>query len=176
VVKSARSCQKPKTLRRNGKRIRLPGESAISWNQQGPRGLQGLQGVQGVPGVQGVRGLQGSVGPSDAHYAHNGGPVLGPGDYIGYGLMTVDNSANATTPASFHGSFSPPSGTGATSTTPSSFGTAPGGGKVTIPLEGVFHFPNGGASGFTLSPDSVGAGGITVSGDLIFVHVGTASP
>src|SRR5258706_461338 len=35
VVKSANSCQKPKTVRRNGKKVRLPGEFAVPWNQQG---------------------------------------------------------------------------------------------------------------------------------------------
>jgi hypothetical protein len=37
-------------------RRRDPGETAISWSQQGPRGLQG---VQGVPGPQGVAGQSG---------------------------------------------------------------------------------------------------------------------
>src|SRR5690242_3806597 len=41
VVKSASSCRKTKTVRRGRRRVRIPGESAIAWNQQGPRGLQG---------------------------------------------------------------------------------------------------------------------------------------
>src|SRR5947209_13421020 len=39
VVKSSSSCQKASGRARH----RNPGESAISWNQLGPRGLQGLQ-------------------------------------------------------------------------------------------------------------------------------------
>src|SRR5436309_5125811 len=50
VVTGARSCQKAKTIRRNGKKVRLPGEFAVSWNQQGPRGLQGAKGQSGVDG------------------------------------------------------------------------------------------------------------------------------
>ena len=64
VVKSASSCQKAsgRGARRN------PGESAISWNQQGRPGLQGGQGLQGVQGGQGGQGQPGGAGqpgPSD---------------------------------------------------------------------------------------------------------------
>jgi hypothetical protein len=55
VVTSARSCHA--TRRRHG-RVVDPGESAIAWNQQGPRGLQG----QGIRGPQGLQGLQGNMG------------------------------------------------------------------------------------------------------------------
>jgi hypothetical protein len=59
VVKSASSCQKPTTVRRHGKRVRLPGELAVSWNQQGPRGLQGTLGIQGTQGQKGDTGAPG---------------------------------------------------------------------------------------------------------------------
>jgi hypothetical protein len=39
-------------------------EKALSWNQQGPRGLQGVPGQPGPQGVQGVRGLSGPPGPT----------------------------------------------------------------------------------------------------------------
>jgi hypothetical protein len=42
------------------------GETPISWNQTGPRGLTGLQGpqgAQGLPGQQGPQGPQGAQGP-----------------------------------------------------------------------------------------------------------------
>lgn len=48
VVKSASSCQKPKTVQRKGKRVRLPGEFAVAWNQQGRQGAQGIQGQAGT--------------------------------------------------------------------------------------------------------------------------------
>src|SRR2546421_11395661 len=72
VVKSAGSCQKA----RGRGRQRTLGESAISWNRQGPAGLQGLQGVQGVQGVQGQNGDTGPTGPSDIHIAGVGSQVL----------------------------------------------------------------------------------------------------
>jgi hypothetical protein len=50
VVKTASSCRKTKTVRRGNRRVRIPGESAIAWNQQGPRGLQGIQGNGGPVG------------------------------------------------------------------------------------------------------------------------------
>jgi hypothetical protein len=56
VVAKASSCRRAKTVKRGSRRVRIPGESAITWNQQGPRGLQGGQGVNGVNGVQGPPG------------------------------------------------------------------------------------------------------------------------
>jgi hypothetical protein len=53
VVAKASSCRKTKTVRRGTRRVRIPGESAIAWNQQG---LRGLQGAQGLPGAQGTPG------------------------------------------------------------------------------------------------------------------------
>jgi hypothetical protein len=78
VVKSASSCQKPSTVRRKGRRVRLPGEFAVAWNQQGRQGAQGLQGqagtnatVNGVPAGGDLTGTfpapsiaAGVVGPS----------------------------------------------------------------------------------------------------------------
>lgn len=58
VVKSASSCVRPQGRGRH----RNPGETAISWSQQGPRGLQGLQGAQGIQGTQGQKGDPGTPG------------------------------------------------------------------------------------------------------------------
>src|SRR3982074_3736794 len=51
VVAKASSCLKAKTVKRGNRRVRIPGESAIAWNQQGLRGLQGLQGLRGLQGT-----------------------------------------------------------------------------------------------------------------------------
>src|SRR6266550_478738 len=51
VVKSAGSCQKAKTVRRNGKRVRLPGEFAVAWNQKGQPGANGTNGTNGTNGA-----------------------------------------------------------------------------------------------------------------------------
>jgi hypothetical protein len=56
VVKAASSCRKTKTVRRGTRRVRIPGESAIAWNQQGRPGIQGIQGLQGLQGNQGPPG------------------------------------------------------------------------------------------------------------------------
>jgi hypothetical protein len=53
VVTKASSCVKAKTVKRGSRRVRIPGESAIAWNQQGRQGVQvalGTQGGQGPPG------------------------------------------------------------------------------------------------------------------------------
>jgi hypothetical protein len=49
VVSSSSSCHRAKGRGRH----RDPGETAISWSQQGPRGLPGVQGIQGPQGVPG---------------------------------------------------------------------------------------------------------------------------
>jgi hypothetical protein len=55
VVKSANSCAKA-----HGRGThRQPGETAISWSQQGPPGLQGTQGDPGTPGQKGDPGTPG---------------------------------------------------------------------------------------------------------------------
>ena len=54
VVKSASSCRKTKTIRRGRRHVRVRGESAIAWNQKGPRGLQGTPGIKGDPGAPGT--------------------------------------------------------------------------------------------------------------------------
>ena len=56
VVKSASSCQKAKTVRRNGKRVRLPGEFAVAWNQKGQPGGNGTNGINGTNGTNGSNG------------------------------------------------------------------------------------------------------------------------
>ena len=72
VVGSSSSCRKAKTVRRGSRRIRIPGESAIAWNQLGRPGLQGLQGAQGVQGVSGQTGDTGATGPSDIYAVGTG--------------------------------------------------------------------------------------------------------
>src|SRR3977135_2920650 len=44
VVARASSCRTTKTVKRGNRRVRVPGESAIAWNQQGRPGLQGQAG------------------------------------------------------------------------------------------------------------------------------------
>jgi hypothetical protein len=57
VVKSANACQKPKSIRRKGKRVRLPGEFAVAWNQQGRQGAPGTNAtVNGVPAAGDLTG------------------------------------------------------------------------------------------------------------------------
>jgi hypothetical protein len=76
LVAKASSCRKTKTVRRGSRRVRIPGESAVTWNQQGRPGLQGGPGAQGV---QGLKGDQGLVGPT-AGFAStvNGTPPTNP--------------------------------------------------------------------------------------------------
>jgi hypothetical protein len=63
VVAKASSCRKAKSVKRGGRRIRIPGESAIAWNQQGPPGAagQGAPGKDGAPGNGGAPGAPGSA-------------------------------------------------------------------------------------------------------------------
>jgi hypothetical protein len=58
VVKGANSCAKAHGRGRH----RDPGETAISWSQQGPPGQPGLQGTPGQQGDPGTPGLKGDPG------------------------------------------------------------------------------------------------------------------
>jgi hypothetical protein len=51
VVASASLCRKTKTVRRGGRRVRIPGETAIVWNQQGRPGATGTNGTKGTNGT-----------------------------------------------------------------------------------------------------------------------------
>jgi hypothetical protein len=53
VVGSATSCRKARTITRNGKKVRLPGELAIAWNETGAAGMTGATGPSGVQGLPG---------------------------------------------------------------------------------------------------------------------------
>jgi hypothetical protein len=98
VVKSAGDCRRAKTVRRNGRRVRVPGELAVSWNQQGPRGLQGLQGLQGRQGDPGSPGqkatklfgyIQDATGSTTTATVKYGSGVTGISDPSGNGPYTV---------------------------------------------------------------------------------------
>jgi hypothetical protein len=65
VVAAASSCRRATTVRRRGHRVRVPGETAIAWSQQGPVGPPG----QGAPGHDGAPGRDGAPGSALA-YAH----------------------------------------------------------------------------------------------------------
>lgn len=93
VVKSAASCQKPKTVRRDGRRIRLLGEFAVSWNQTGPRGLQGIQGPKGDTGTPGQNGNNATINGVTA-----GGDLTGTFPEPSIAAGTVGPSKLATLP------------------------------------------------------------------------------
>jgi hypothetical protein len=54
VVTKASSCLKAKTVKRGNRRVRIPGESPIAWNQQGRPGINGTNGVNGTKGANGA--------------------------------------------------------------------------------------------------------------------------
>jgi hypothetical protein len=57
VVSKESSCRKARTVKRGTKRVRIPGERAVRWNQAGP---------QGAPGTNGQDGRTGQPGPFTA--------------------------------------------------------------------------------------------------------------
>jgi hypothetical protein len=56
VVKTASSCRRAKTVKRGKRLVRIPGESAIAWNQQGRAGANGTNGLNGASGANGANG------------------------------------------------------------------------------------------------------------------------
>ena len=63
VVDRANSCRKARKVRRGKKRVRVPAELAVLWNQTGPPGVQGPPGRDGAQGPPGQDGGQGPPGP-----------------------------------------------------------------------------------------------------------------
>jgi hypothetical protein len=87
VVTKASSCLKAKTVKRGTRRVRIPGESAIIWNQQGRPGVNGAnggpgpQGFQGQQGQQGI-GIQGSASASAVFGGFQNLPTLAAGHSV----------------------------------------------------------------------------------------------
>jgi hypothetical protein len=52
VVQRTGLCRAQRTVKRGGKRVRVPGEFAVSWNQRGQSGPAGAQGQTGQVGPQ----------------------------------------------------------------------------------------------------------------------------
>jgi hypothetical protein len=59
VVARASFCRTAKTVKNGKRRVRIPGESAIAWNQQGQPGQPGQAGQPGLPGQPGSPGRPG---------------------------------------------------------------------------------------------------------------------
>jgi hypothetical protein len=132
----------------------------------------GRKGSTGASGAKGDKGSTGDTGPSNAYFTEGAQPVTVPaGDYVVFGEAGVDNTANGS--ASLETCFAIVTGSGATSTTPTSSGTAPAGGKVDIPVHATAHLPNGG----TVS-NACGAGGaVSFFGiNTTAIRVGTLTP
>ncbi len=75
------------------------GESAISWNKQGPQGPQGPQGEAGPQGPQGVQGEMGPQGPQGS-----AGPQGAAGPQGPQGAAGLQGPQGATGPAGADGS------------------------------------------------------------------------
>jgi hypothetical protein len=102
LVGNASSCRKAKTVKRGKRRVRIPGESGIAWNQQGPRGLQGIQGNLGKAGATSVTVRQSALGTADVTATCNsgeravgGGANVQPSTAHIYLSLPVDSTNNA---------------------------------------------------------------------------------
>jgi len=63
---SASSCHPSMVVRRGRRRVRVPAELAIAWNQQGQRGPSGKTGKNGATGKNGTTGATGATGAQGA--------------------------------------------------------------------------------------------------------------
>ena len=64
------------------------GQTAVAWNQTGPKGAAGAKGATGAAGAPGTNGLEGPRGPSAGFEAYNDsagnfGPAAVPGKVMG---------------------------------------------------------------------------------------------
>jgi hypothetical protein len=93
VVSSASSCRKAKTIKRGTQRVRIPGESAITWNQQGRPGANGTDGTKGTDGTNGTTNL--IVRTTSANGSGGLDVSCNPGERaVGGGIGRTDGSAN----------------------------------------------------------------------------------
>jgi hypothetical protein len=97
VVSSPSSCRKAKTIKRGTRRVRIPGESAIAWNQQGrpgPNGTNGSNGTNGTDGTNGTTNL--IVRTTSANGAGGLDASCNPGERaVGGGIGRTDGIVNA---------------------------------------------------------------------------------
>jgi Collagen triple helix repeat (20 copies) len=87
-------------------------ETAISWNQKGPKGDTGPQGATGVQGATGPPGATGQPGPQGQT-----GPQGTQGPAGGTGLQGADGATGAQGPPGPPGSEGPPGPPGSTTFT-----------------------------------------------------------
>ncbi|MEA2274995.1 MAG: hypothetical protein QOI98_3703 [Solirubrobacteraceae bacterium] len=106
VVSSASSCRKAKTIKRGTRRVRIPGESAITWNQPGRPGANGTDGTNGTNGTNGTDGTDGTDGTNgttnlivrttSANGAGGLDASCNPGERaVGGGIGRTDGTANS---------------------------------------------------------------------------------
>lgn len=109
VVRSASSCQKPKTVRRNGKKLRLPGEFAVVWNQKGQPGTNGLNGINAINGATNliVRSEVQTAGAGNHMVPCNPGErAVSGGAARSTGIPTTGDSIDLSAPAIVQGGAS----------------------------------------------------------------------
>jgi hypothetical protein len=95
VVSSASSCRKAKTIKRGSRRVRIPGESAIAWNQLGRAGANGADGTNGTNGTNGTTNL--IVRTTSANGAGVLDALCNPGERaVGGGAGRTDGSGGGT--------------------------------------------------------------------------------
>jgi hypothetical protein len=80
------------------------GETAISWNQQGPAGARGPQGLPGYDGRRGPAGPSGPAGSGAPGPAGSAGPSGPPGPAGASGAAGLNGSAGPSGPAGPSGS------------------------------------------------------------------------
>jgi hypothetical protein len=102
VVAKASSCRKAKTVKRGTRRVRIPGESAIAWNQQGQRGISGVQGIQGQQGNPGTPGGPGASATKLFAWVRDAGSSTAPVVQYGSGVSSV---ADTTVAGSYNVTF-----------------------------------------------------------------------
>lgn len=169
VVKSAQSCTHRRVVRHGGTRMVIPGELAISWNQQGPHGQQGTQGIQGI---QGSPGSQGPTGPSNSYYAAGSEFVptsesVPAGDYAVSGDASVGCSAacGMSCRIQLNGNNAGPF---------SSADTGSGAGEMSVADSASLHLTSSGTISNVCSFDS--GIGTFISRNVTAIKVGSASP
>ncbi len=136
MVANTSSCQKAKTVTHGKRRIRIPGESAIAWNQEGPPGIPGQNGSNGANGINGINGINGAAKVVVRTTVLPPAPAAGNEADCNAGERAVGGGVARTDGSSVTGDRVGASFPVVSPNTPATAGTTPTGWKSDFTLEG----------------------------------------
>jgi hypothetical protein len=109
IVTSASRCHKTRFIRRGGKKVRLPAELAVLWNQQGRPGAKGNPGTAGPGAMSSTATVESGAAPATLAKLDNGISVVGscPAAFPTVTIKTTSGLGNLELSGTTNGGSSP---------------------------------------------------------------------